>query len=116
MYSRIKLFFSEDVYFYTVLIVLVSLISFALGRASVQSAVIDRTVSQTRIQLREPIATASATSPTIRYVGSKNGSKYHAPWCPGASQIKEANRIYFNSEEEAQVRGYTPAANCKFAR
>jgi len=47
------------------------------------------------------------------YVGSRNGSKYHFPWCPGAQQIKEENKVWFSSVEEAQKAGYTPAANCK---
>lgn len=46
-------------------------------------------------------------------VASKSGSKYHFPWCAGASQIKEENKIWFNSIEEARTAGYTPAGNCK---
>lgn len=46
-------------------------------------------------------------------VGSKNGTKYHFPWCAGAKQISEKNLITFNSIEEARAKGYTPAANCK---
>jgi len=47
------------------------------------------------------------------YVGSKNGSKYHFPWCSGAKRIKEENKVIFNTKEEAVSAGYTPAANCK---
>jgi hypothetical protein len=46
-------------------------------------------------------------------VGSKNGTKYHYPWCAGAQTIKEENKIFFASIEEARAKGYTPAANCK---
>ncbi len=46
-------------------------------------------------------------------VASRNGSKYHFPWCPGALQISEANKIWFQSEEQAEKAGYEPAANCK---
>ena len=45
-------------------------------------------------------------------VASKTGKKYHFPWCAGASQITEKNKIWFNSFEEAQKAGYTAAANC----
>ena len=45
-------------------------------------------------------------------VGSKNGTKYHYPWCSGAERIKEENKIWFQSAEEAKRAGYTPAANC----
>lgn len=48
-----------------------------------------------------------------QYVASKNGTKYHFPWCPGAKAMNEENKIYFNSKEAAEAAGFTPAANCK---
>lgn len=48
-----------------------------------------------------------------QYVASKNGSAYHFPWCPGAKRIKEENKIWFQTKEEAETRGYKPAANCE---
>lgn len=48
-----------------------------------------------------------------RVVASKNGTKYHLPWCPGAERILESNKIWFDSIEEAEKAGYSPAANCK---
>lgn len=47
------------------------------------------------------------------YVASKTGKSYHLPWCAGAKQIKEANKIYFSSKAEAEAAGYAPAKNCK---
>src|SRR3989344_6431893 len=32
-------------------------------------------------------------------VASKNGTKYFLPWCGGASQIKDENKIWFSSKE-----------------
>lgn len=46
-------------------------------------------------------------------VASKNGSKYHYPWCSGGKSISEKNKIYFDSVDEARKAGYTPASNCK---
>lgn len=46
-------------------------------------------------------------------VGSKTGKKYHFPWCAGAQQIKEENKVWFANEEEAKAAGFTPAANCR---
>jgi len=46
-------------------------------------------------------------------VASKNGARYHFPWCSGAQSIKEENKIWFQSVEEAKDAGYTPASNCK---
>ncbi|TSC62722.1 MAG: hypothetical protein G01um101448_259 [Parcubacteria group bacterium Gr01-1014_48] len=48
-----------------------------------------------------------------QYVASKKGTKYHFPWCGGAARISEENKIWFNSKEEAEKAGYTPAGNCK---
>ena len=45
-------------------------------------------------------------------VASKNSNKYHFLWCPGAKQIKETNKIYFESEAKAIAAGYTLAGNC----
>ncbi len=46
-------------------------------------------------------------------VASKSGTKYHFPWCPGAKQISEKNKIVFSSPEDARKAGYSPAGNCK---
>jgi hypothetical protein len=46
-------------------------------------------------------------------VASKNGTKYHYLHCPGAKQIKDENKISFNSASEAESSGYTLAGNCK---
>lgn len=50
--------------------------------------------------------------PTEGFVASRNGTKYHLPWCPGASTIKPENIIVFETEAQAQSAGYGPAANC----
>jgi hypothetical protein len=47
------------------------------------------------------------------YVASKNGTKYHLPWCGSAKQIKEENKIWFKTKADAEAAGYTPASNCK---
>ncbi|TSC80893.1 MAG: hypothetical protein G01um101429_18 [Parcubacteria group bacterium Gr01-1014_29] len=43
---------------------------------------------------------------------SRNGKRYYYPWCGGLSRIKEANRIWFDSEKAAQSAGYTIASGC----
>lgn len=48
-----------------------------------------------------------------RVVASKNGTKYHHPWCAGASQIKEENKIWYETEQQAQQAGLTKAKNCQ---
>ncbi|MBE6824239.1 MAG: MBL fold metallo-hydrolase [Ruminococcaceae bacterium] len=46
------------------------------------------------------------------YIGNSNSKKFHLSSCDGASDMKEQNKVYFNSKEEAQSNGYTPCKNC----
>lgn len=114
------------------LIILVGFASFGLGRLSrIREA-------QTPIEIQgitEHRAAVASTPPSRQVVGtpplrkgeeeeketarggqvvaSKSGAKYHFPWCAGASQIAEKNKVWFASFEEARKAGYTPASNCK---
>ncbi len=45
-------------------------------------------------------------------VGNKNSKLYFLPTCHSFKLIKEQNRVYFNSENEAKLAGYTLAGNC----
>tara|TARA_B100000508_G_scaffold60333_1_gene47083 strand:+ start:130886 stop:131230 length:345 start_codon:yes stop_codon:yes gene_type:complete len=47
------------------------------------------------------------------FVGSISGTKYHLLHCSGAKRIKEENKVYFDTKEDAQLAGYAPAANCE---
>lgn len=44
---------------------------------------------------------------------SRNGKRYYYPWCAGLNRIKEANKIWFSSEESAEAAGYTIASGCE---
>lgn len=44
-------------------------------------------------------------------VASKNGTKYHWPWCSFAKNIKESNQVWFNSEKEAREAGFDKCGN-----
>lgn len=46
------------------------------------------------------------------FVASINGKAYYPANCVAAQRIKEENRIWFNSREEAEADGYRPAQNC----
>jgi len=124
--QKIKHFINRnDTVFIASVIILVAFASFGLGRLSkihdqkepvrienpksIISANAARAVSNTPPEA-SPLNQAG-TSATL--VASKNGTKYHFPWCPGAQRIKEANKIVFHNRTEAEQAGYTPAANCK---
>lgn len=54
----------------------------------------------------------SVSAETGEYVASRNGTKYYLQSCGGAGRIKEENKVWFQSVEEAVSAGYTPASNC----
>lgn len=117
-------------FFIALLIIFASFASFGLGRLSAlqekktpirieqsiaQSAAVANSVSsdgQTTETNKAP-ATEKALSSGGSFVGSKSGTTYHFPWCPGASRIKDENKIWFQTKEAAEKAGYHPAGNCK---
>ncbi len=109
---------------------LVAGLSFTLGHFSAQVntekqliqaqayPAIDNIDSNVVTDYSEPAADQISTPDTFEpnpggYVASKDGTKYHLPWCGSAKRIKEENKIWFNTKEEAEAAGYVPAANCK---
>jgi len=122
MLEKLKSFIMNDAYFYTVLIVVVSILSFGLGRLSMQD---EQSSAKPQIVLTEQSASVITSDPdtsvgipineaSASLVASKKGTKYHLLSCPGASQMNDENKIYFASEEEAMASGYTKAKNCIF--
>lgn len=89
------------------IIILVSLGSFVLGQRSVSSnkpLVVYKQAGQENKDIPPPPG---------MYVASKTGTKYYLPWCGTALRILEGNKIWFDSKEEAEAKGYEPASNCK---
>ncbi|MEK7099124.1 MAG: hypothetical protein AAB916_01240 [Patescibacteria group bacterium] len=100
-------------------IFLVGLGSFGLGRLSAimpakpPLRIITPEAKDTSAAVTSGLAAkTAATSGAGRYVGSVSGAAYHFPWCPGAQRIKEQNKIWFQTKEEAEAKGYKPAGNC----
>lgn len=98
------------------IIFLIGMASFGLGRLSVSLP------QKELIRLEDPSSEpASSGSPDIprpavlkngSFVASKSGSVYYAVWCAGASRISEANKVWFQTAEQAKSQGYRPAKNC----
>jgi hypothetical protein len=119
MYEKLKSFLLDDAIFTVLLLFLVGIISFGLGRSSVSPSASDAgdanlagvilTQSEPTKTSETPVVTKTAT----QVVASRSGTKYHLLDCPGAKQIKDSNKIFFESVELAKAAGYTPAANCK---
>ena len=122
MLSQIKNFSKKngsDV-FIVLTVILVALISFGIGRLSVpktepiQIKNLEKTsVEDLKIEQSIPAPPdVGTTTDKGKVVGSKNSDKYHLPECPGAKQINEQNKIWFDSIEAAEKAGYKPAGNC----
>ncbi len=54
------------------------------------------------------------TAPAAKnFVASKTGEKYYPVSCSGTNRIKEANRVYFGTAEDAESAGYSRSSTCK---
>jgi len=115
----------EDI-FIMLLIVLVGTGGFGLGRLSKikegkepvkilneASALNQNTPTTIHMGAGVPPIESQTAAVGGAYVASKSGAKYHYPWCAGAQSIKEENKIWFATREDAERAGYAPAANCK---
>lgn len=122
MKDKIKSFLNNKDILIVLLIILVGTASFGLGRLSAKG----ESKSPVRIVSNSENSSAgkatlanvsnSANSSNLssaKVVASKNGSKYHFPWCPGASQISDKNKIWFDSGAAAEAAGYERASNCR---
>ncbi len=127
MREKFKSWLLNDQLFYGLVIILVGIGSFGLGRASVPETMENEPI----IQIIEPITLTSnvinATQPSTvtntsiplsdnkkqgQFLASKNGTKYYLPSCSGAKRIKPENIIYFSTREAAESAGYSKATNC----
>lgn len=120
---------------FVVIVILVSLISFRAGQMKekeLKTSQIEVNISQNkplteddkkalalgvaaqRKGLTENLEGISvvedASKENCKFVGSKNSDKYHTPDCQWATRIKEENRVCFESEEDAKVKGYVPGS------
>ncbi|MES2226130.1 MAG: Ada metal-binding domain-containing protein [Patescibacteria group bacterium] len=81
----------------------------AAATSTVQSA-----IPASKVVASQPAAAAAATTVMDgAYVASKTGTKYYPRACGTVKRIKNENRVWFATREEAEAAGYQPAANCK---
>lgn len=119
---------NEDKVVLIIGIILIALISFGAGRlmvvrqpkepikiedyglASLKESMESQTNGST------PLTINSGEEESIKermFVGSINSNKYHLPDSSWAKRIKEENRIWFESVEDAEAKGYIPASCVK---
>jgi hypothetical protein len=56
--------------------------------------------------------TRAGNSSQGSFVASKKGKKYYPVNCPAAGSLKEDNKVFFNTEAEAQAAGYSKSSSC----
>ena len=132
--EKIKLFLEsekgKDVMM-VIIVILVGLGSFELGRLSKESSSglkIDYTNKDTTQEAnvvgtaqdvgipQSGIPTSSPTSgnPSGKtFFASSKGSKYYTISCSAGKTIKQENRVYFTTGEEAEAAGYTLSSACQ---
>lgn len=76
--------------------------------AQVAGAIASQTLAATS---SAAVSAAPEAQAAQLYVGSVNSDLYHHRDCAAAKQIKEENKVWFATPEEAEVAGYT-ASKC----
>lgn len=110
------------------IIILTSLISFELGRFSVDS---NSGIKLNFSQKKDKILSSSAINaenflkinPNLdrtnnintskSFFASKRGKKYYPIGCSAGKSIKQNNKIFFDSKEKAEKAGYTLSNSCR---
>ena len=98
-----------------IIVILVGLAGFGLGRlyeetpSPVAIQYSNKSSNDTLLNVDEQKTQTNAG----KIVASKNGTKYYFSDCRGVGNIKEENKIYFQSEEEAITAGLAKASGCK---
>ena len=107
------------------IIILVGLGSFGLGRLSKnQNAsgikieyegqeIIPKTQTPNTILSVEEVSKTLFDTSGKTFFASNRGSKYYSLGCSGGKTIKQENRIYFTTKEEAESAGYELSSSCK---
>lgn len=126
--KRLSGWIKTEELFLAATIVLVAAISFGLGRLSkIREEKTPITIENvgTSTEITTNASNKNVTEKMLEqnfgnisqsqkiFVASKNGKKYYYAWCDSAQKIKESNRVWFFTKEEAEKAGYEPAANCK---
>ncbi|MBQ3330068.1 MAG: MBL fold metallo-hydrolase [Ruminococcus sp.] len=53
------------------------------------------------------------TAEKLKYIGNKNSLYFHYSDCDGAMDMKEKNKVYLDSRDDAVAQGYTPCPGCQ---
>lgn len=91
------------------IIVLSCTASFGLGRLSVA----EQARANDDVEIIVPkLGALGIDESNYKYLASKSGTRYYPIGCKSANRIKDENKVYFNTLEEAQEGGLTLASGC----
>ncbi len=104
-----------------IIVILVGLSSFELGRLSKGSDSSGIKIEYPNQIGNQPASAIlsqnylSANTKTSRksFFASSKGNKYYSIGCSAGKTIRQENRVYFATGEEAQKAGYEPSSSCK---
>lgn len=57
-------------------------------------------------------STQTADAGQEQYIGNRNSNVFHRGSCESAVTMKDKNKVYFDSAEQAERQGYRPCKNC----
>ena len=132
--EKIKQFFNETMQsekvkdiLIVIIVILVGLGSFELGRLSKEGGsegikILPAQAGEYGDQTGNAVSAieSTKTDPIIQnsnsvgktFFASSRGSKYYTISCSAGKTIKQENRIYFTTGEEAERAGYTLSSSC----
>jgi hypothetical protein len=114
----------SDELFLILVVILIALISFGIGRLSTtgQGSAGHLQIESTPVTAEEFVEAARGVADgtygageravTGAIVGNKNSGVFHLEHCTGARTMSEQNKVYFSSVQAALDAGYRPAGNC----
>lgn len=95
-------------FYIIIIIILVSILSFGMGRMSVLS-----TQEKEEVEFIIPeLAKIDMSFRGLNYFASINGTRYYPRGCNAGNRIKPENRTFFKTESDAIKSGYSRAVNC----
>jgi hypothetical protein len=77
---------------------------------------IDETAEQTiaaRREAKDQEATSAEAEAVNEIIADKQSRVYYSSACQPATEVKETNRVFFRTKEEAEQAGYKAAKNCQ---
>lgn len=107
-----------------IIVILVGLGSFELGRLSKEASSGGVKIEYPSQNDNNTVQPENSTQTSLKtsninlassgktFFASSRGSKYYTISCSAGKTIKQENRIYFTTGEEAQAAGYTLSSSC----